>query len=1121
MVFITIKISVLFIIAFLLNFHIVLAQDKNLPFKLIEGYGGKQLGKINAMSQDPKGYMWFASPGDKCIYRYDGNKIVSYNHDDTNPNSPGGIYPQSIIAASDGIIWIGYEDRGVDRFDPSTGIFKHFRHDDKDSGSLSANKVPVIFKDHRGRIWAGTENGLDLLNEQTGKFTHYRHDNQKPGSISSNSVRCIYEDHSGVLWIGTGFPFFNQHPEDGGLNRLDANGQFTSYKNDPNNPHSLISNKVSAIFEDSRGVFWVGTGGDGLHTMDRKTGVFERHLYDPSKPEGLSRPPFQKDEYHHTNEQITFIIEDVVGAIWIGSMWSGINRYDTGTKKITRYDSSYGFPVHSSWSASTSRDGVLWITTEDDKLFRVYPLPKPARAVYENTPVSGIFEDGERTLWVSTVGKGLLQYDANKKLINHYKVNDSLTQPGQDRTSCIYSNGGDTIWVAGMTNMKIFNKRSGKLSDFSLGYQFSRDDIASVFDVLEDGRGNVWFSSMHGIFQYSQRYDTIKRYHSDRKDSGSLSIDITTRILPDSTDEVWFGTWGGGVNRLNPKTGIFRHYLSDRQVIDLYRDHNGILWAGTSDGLYTYDRNKEAFSPFFDAHSGLTHEVVFRIIEDDSANLWLSTSIGVVELNAARDKKFIFDKKYGIVDLTFGAVAKTKAGELLFGSENGFYCFYPNELSRYKDLKINITALTVNNKQVLTGNESVLKTPVENMTDLDLSYNQNNLGFSFAAVDYRSPETTKYSTRLDGYDNEWREALGEKSIIYFNISPGNYIFRIRAANQDGVVNEKLVNILIHPPWWKTWWSYMAYAILLILSVWGYIRWRTKSLETDKIMLEEKVTNRTRELKNEKELVERTLSELKITQTQLIQSEKMASMGELTAGIAHEIQNPLNFVNNFSEINSELLGELKHALEAGNTKEAGDIANNLEDNEQKIVFHGRRADSIVKAMLLHSRSSTGQKEPTDINKLADEYLRLAYHGLRAKDKTFNTTMKTDFDPKIEKINVIPQDIGRVLLNLYNNAFYAVAERAKDQSDNYEPTVEVSTKKSGNKIEISVKDNGNGIPKNTLNKIFQPFFTTKPTGEGTGLGLSLSFDIITKSHGGELKVDTKEGKYTVFTICLPAD
>ncbi|MEP6712681.1 MAG: ATP-binding protein [Ferruginibacter sp.] len=281
-----------------------------------------------------------------------------------------------------------------------------------------------------------------------------------------------------------------------------------------------------------------------------------------------------------------------------------------------------------------------------------------------------------------------------------------------------------------------------------------------------------------------------------------------------------------------------------------------------------------------------------------------------------------------------------------------------------------------------------------------------------------------------------------------------------------------------------------------------------------------------EIIHQKATVEETLNNLKSTQAQLIQSEKMASLGELTAGIAHEIQNPLNFVNNFSEVSKELLDEMKMELDAGKFEDAKEIANDVIQNLEKINHHGKRADAIVKGMLQHSRSSSATKEPTDINALTDEYIRLCYHGLRAKDKSFNATIKTDFDESLQKINIFPQDIGRVVLNLLTNAFYAVDEKKKacqaelvEAGLKYEPIVSIQTKKLHDKVEIKVSDNGSGIPQIIVDKIFQPFFTTKPTGQGTGLGLSLSYDIITKGHGGELKVETSEAEGTTFIIQLP--
>ncbi|MEX8546134.1 MAG: sensor histidine kinase [Mucilaginibacter sp.] len=293
----------------------------------------------------------------------------------------------------------------------------------------------------------------------------------------------------------------------------------------------------------------------------------------------------------------------------------------------------------------------------------------------------------------------------------------------------------------------------------------------------------------------------------------------------------------------------------------------------------------------------------------------------------------------------------------------------------------------------------------------------------------------------------------------------------------------------------------------------------KQIAARKVELEVLVQERTAALSQQKEELQQALADLRTTQDQLIQSEKLASLGELTAGIAHEIQNPLNFVNNFSEVSIELLEEMEEELQKGAIKEALEISADIKQNLQKIYHHGKRADGIVKGMLQHSRNNSGERQLTDINILADEYLRLSYHGLRAKDKSFNATLTTHFQENLPKVNIVPQDIGRVLLNLFNNAFYAVQQKQKTAGPDYKPEVRVDTSFTGTFLVIKVKDNGIGIPEAVKDKILQPFFTTKPTGEGTGLGLSLSYDIVVKGHGGRIEVESEKGKGSEFLIALP--
>jgi signal transduction histidine kinase len=391
-----------------------------------------------------------------------------------------------------------------------------------------------------------------------------------------------------------------------------------------------------------------------------------------------------------------------------------------------------------------------------------------------------------------------------------------------------------------------------------------------------------------------------------------------------------------------------------------------------------------------------------------------------------------------------------------------------------------------------------------------------------------APAKNQIRFRLVGRDKDWIISKGDNRALYTNLPPRDYRFEVMASNNDGVWSKSAaVFSFTQKPFFYQTLLFKIIAVLLALGViWLLVRWRTRAARMKNVWLEKEVAQRTSDLK-------KSLDQLQSTQSQLIQSEKMASLGELTAGIAHEIQNPLNFVNNFSEVSTELIGELVEEVDKCNYDEVKAIATDVVANLEKIHHHGKRADAIVKGMLQHSRTSSGQKEPTDINVLCDEYLRLSYHGMKARDNSFEASFHFEPDNTLPKVNVVPQDMGRVLLNLINNAFQAVSERKKSEGENYVPEVIVSTKlifppagftseaKGRNEVRrgaVSVSDNGPGIPDSIKEKIFQPFFTTKPTGQATGLGLSLSYDIV-KAHGGIIEVESIEGEGTTFVVKIP--
>ncbi len=638
-------------------------------------------------------------------------------------------------------------------------------------------------------------------------------------------------------------------------------------------------------------------------------------------------------------------------------------------------------------------------------------------------------------------------------------------------------------------------------------------------------------------------------------------------IAEDKAGNLWFGTSGGGVSRYDGKSFInftTAKGLADDEVYDIVIDSQENIFIGTNLGFSVLKGFKSlalGSSPkklsgdvstleIIPAVNSLANEELKNYqpefeyynkktgypIKDLNINAMFSDSKGIIWGGCGDNKLVRFD---------YNAVLKNTEPPAVFiqavkiQEENISWYNLMNNRKKQKINSVFDSLATINEETIIFGSTlsdaerdsmrnkfSDIKfdsiTPFYPLPiNLVLPYNQNSITFDFVAIEPARNFLVRYQYMLEGYDKDWSPVTDKTSATFGNIFQGIYTFKLKASSPDGVWSEPITyTFKVLPPWWRTWWAYIIYALLFILL--GYLIYKYQKYY---IVKKERERTQQKELAQAKE-IEKAYNELKITQAQLIQSEKMASLGELTAGIAHEIQNPLNFINNFSEVNKELLIEMKDEMTKGNLDDANAIASDVINNEEKINYHGKRADAIVKNMLQHSRSSSGKKELIDINILADEYFRLAYHGLRAKDKSFNATMKTDFDEAIGKINIVPQDIGRVILNLITNAFYAVSQKqGKELPDGlttfeklstlYEPTVWLSTKKVGDKVFISVRDNGPGIPNKILDKIFQPFFTTKPTGQGTGLGLSLAYDIV-KAHGGELKVETKEGEGTSFII-----
>ena len=1071
-------------------------------------YFGKLQGmrhiSVQCLIQDKAGNIWMGTRGGG-LSKYDGQSFTHFSKIEALASNR----VNSLLEDRSGNIWFGSERGGVFKYDGKKFMYL------RDEKGMFNNYVVSILQDQKGNIWFGTRRGG--VSKYDGKsFTHFT---TKQG-LSNNYVNCIYEDKKGNIWVGT---------KGGGVNKFNGES-FSRYTT----KQGLSGNTILSILEDRHGDIWFATDSNGVNRFD---GHF---IYQYTVKEGLSS--------NHT----TTLLEVVSGNIWLGTDGMGAMKYDG--KQFSHYTDKEGFPNKTVISMLQDRSGNIWFGNYGS-LTKLNGLPfshitdKEGLLFNQNW---SILEDKKRNIWFGSQA-GLCKYDG--KQFTSYTQKNGLPQSTTVRSLAEDHNGNLWIGFGGGG----FCKFDGKV------FKYFEDKInspaSSVQDIMEDSHGNMWFANSEGgIYKYDGKYIT----HFTTKQG--MSSNWANTLLEDKKGNIWIGTSTGGVIKYDGKQ--FTNFTEKDGFIHKgvwagIEDQSGNLWFGTEGGVARYDGK---YFTYFTEKEGMLNNYALAINEDHEGNLWFGTRVGLNKLPKSNVIKSYLETKaneegidenqnlfmeYGYADGFLGLGGQS--GETILTDHNGNIWACSNdrvtiyhsstENKSAEPTKTRLTGLSLFNEMVdwnalvknkdssfllangvRVGNirfDSTVKW--HNLpANLSLAYDNNYLTFNFIGITMYQPGKVKYRYMLEGNDKNWSGLTNNNRASYGNLSPGKYTFKVKSINSYAKwSNEYTYSFTIRPPWWFSWWAYCIYGLLIAATAfWFHNYQRRRFIMAEKMKAEKKELEQAKLIERAYTELAQTHENLKSTQSQLIQSEKMASLGELTAGIAHEIQNPLNFVNNFSEVNKELLLEMKEEIDKGNLDEAKSIANDVIDNEQKIIHHGKRADAIVKGMLQHSRSSNGLKEPTDINALTDEYLRLAYHGLRAKDKTFNATLKTDFDETVGNINIIPQDIGRVILNIITNAFYVVDEKKKNGIDNYEPTVSVSTKKVADKVEIKVADNGNGIPQKVLDKIFQPFFTTKPTGQGTGLGLSLSYDIV-KAHGGELKVETNEGEGTEFIIVLPAN
>lgn len=837
--------------------------SQNIQFERISIADGLSQSVVTSIYQDRQGFMWFGTQGG--LNRYDGYQFTIYKHHPDDPRTLSDNQVSSILEDQQGELWIG-TNRGLDWLDRATGAFTHFQHDPGDAKTLSAGAVLAIYQDRAGTLWVGTTSGLNRLDRSTQTFTHYQH---KPGdakTLSNNAVWVIYQDRSGELWIGT----------NGGLDRLDREtGSFTHYQHNPDDRTSLSDNRVRAIFEDRLGVLWIGTDGGGLDQRDGSSQTFVHFPFDASTS---STPPAEDREETERNpdrssgtgndsgdNRVTAILEDNEGRLWVGTQ-SGLEMLDRSQNRFLHYRHVPSDPhslsddgVHALYE---DRSGVLWIGTHGGlskynrtgNRFKLYQQGGDVPNGLSDNLVLAIHEDRSGALWVGTFAGGLNRLDRDAEGFTVYQHSaDDPASLGSNDVRAIYEDREGVLWVGTDLGLDQFDAQSETF--------IRNPDIAGnrVNVIAEHASGDLWVGTSAGLFRLVRTTGVLEAFHSD-----SVSGSYVSAISEDQAGTLWVGTYGGGISLWDDANSRFTHYrhkrddgrsLSNDLVLSIYQDTasgEGAVWIGTEEGgLNRFDPSTQTFT-HFTKKDGLPGDTVACILGDSNGYLWLGTNKGLSRFDPQTETFRNYDAQDGVLsgEFSLGACFQSEGGEMFFGGFQGFNAFYPAQIKpNQHPPPIVITAFDKFNQTVRTG--------LSANEHLRLSYLDDFVSFEFAALDYTAPAKNQYAYMMEGLDRDWVYAGTQRRADYRNLGPGDYVFRAKGSNNDGVWNEEgiAINIIVAPAFWETWWFRAMALVVLLGSVIGGYRLRVRSLEARSHELERQVEERTYEIEQRRQVAE--------------------------------------------------------------------------------------------------------------------------------------------------------------------------------------------------------------------------------------------------------------------------
>ncbi len=1107
-----IRSSFLTIIICLICFINVFSQELDIRFERISIEEGLSQSGVTCILQDSLGYLWFGT-GDG-LNKYNGYGFEVLRHFPENPKSLSDNSITSIHEDRMGVLWVGTFSGGLNKFDREKHEFFHWIHDTENPKSLSHNRITAIYEDQNGTLWIGTNGGLNLFDRETCEFFHWIHDPENSKSLSHNRITAIYEDRSGTLWIGT----------QNGLNSYDfEKNEFHRWKNEPGNAGSLSHNAILTIHEDRSGVLWIGTSGGGLNRFDREKEVFKHWINEPRNPSSLS------------HNEVRSICDDHLGNLWIGTFGGGLNQFDRKKGEFLRWKNEPEDPNSLSTDQILSiyedRTGILWIGTyagginrfDREKSKFTHWMHKPGdRNSLSHNYVYSIYEDHLGILWIGTEGGGLngITSRDDRKSPPHFsyyrnKPDDPTSLSSNSVTSLLEDRLG-TLWIGTANGLNRFERKSKKFTHW-INQAGDPQSLSSnsVLSLYEDSAGNLWIGTRKGLNKFEPKDETFRSWTHDPENPQSISHDEIVTIFEDRSGVLWIGTSGAGLNKFDRERGTFAHWknepgntrsLSDNEILSIYEDRSGRLWIGTiGGGLNKFNREEETFTRYRE-DDGLPNDVIYGILEDELGNLWLSTNKGISKFNLKTDSFRNYDHHDGLQINEFNQGAYFNSNRrLYFGGINGFVSFVPESIIENQ----NIPAVMITTFKVY---DKILKNDISGAQEFKLSYKNKYYTFEFAALDYRNPAKNQYAYIMEGIDKDWVYSGTRRFATYTNLPPGNHTFRVKGSNSDGLWNEKGVSlqITISPPFWQSWWfRIMAMIFLLGMAFLGH-KLRLRNIEAKKRNLEHIVRQRTAELEEKNRQLSAALITLKDSQSQLAHSEKMAALGDLAAGVAHEINTPVGVLNSVADTSRRSIEKIIDFL-----RESSDLNKIQEDKKFRAVLNILKSNNkiktqasekiikIVQRLKDFARLDMKEFQEANINEGIMSTLSLLDYKFKNR-----ISVVRDFE-EIPKILCYPNQLKQVFANIITNASEAIKDKG---------VITIKTSRKNNSIIVKISDSGFGIEEGNLEKVFNPGFTTKGVGVGTGLGLSISYRII-KAHKGEIEVFSNAGEGTDFVITLP--